>query len=135
MVKKVNTIDTSGLVKRTDYDAKITDIEGKIPIITGLSSTASIHADKNKISNFSNLVFPPVYRCLKKNGNNNNVSAWISKGLSDESIKPPTVYNNSLALVINYIDSKISLKFDGSCLKQYRHVHISVLLAFVLSTR
>ena len=35
--------DASGLVKEVDYNAKITEIEGKIPSITGLAtSTASI---------------------------------------------------------------------------------------------
>ena len=63
------------------------------------------------------LVFAPVYRYLNRNDNNNNFSAWISKWLSDESIKPPAAYNDSLAPVTNYIDSKIQLKFDGSCLK------------------
>ena len=35
-VAKVNNIDTSGLVKKTDYNTKITEIEGKIPDTSGL---------------------------------------------------------------------------------------------------
>ena len=32
--------DTSDLTKKTDLNAKITEIEGKIPNITGLSTTS-----------------------------------------------------------------------------------------------
>ena len=33
--------DTNGLVKKTDYNAKITKIEGKIPSISGLATNAA----------------------------------------------------------------------------------------------
>ena len=59
--KKINDADkkipdTSGLVKKTDYNAKITEIEGKIPSITGLATTAALNAVESKIPNVSNLV-------------------------------------------------------------------------------
>ena len=42
-----------------------------------------------------------------------------SKGLSDESIKPPSTSDNSLTATINYYNAqKIRVKFTGSCLKQ-----------------
>ena len=56
LVKKVNVIDTSGLVKKTDYDNKITEIEDKIPRITGLVTTAALNAVMNEITNVSDLV-------------------------------------------------------------------------------
>ena len=34
--------DTSGLVKKSDYNAKITVIEGKIPSISGLATNAAL---------------------------------------------------------------------------------------------
>ena len=38
---------------------------------------------------------------------------------------PPLMYDNSLNPGINYIDnSKIQLKFDGSCLKQESLIYI-----------
>ena len=55
-LKKVNAIDTSGLIKITDYDIKMIGIEGKKPSITSLSTTAVLNAVKHKISNVSNLV-------------------------------------------------------------------------------
>ena len=48
---KVDAIDTSGLVKKKiDYGNKITEIEGKIPGITGLATTAALNAIKNMIA-------------------------------------------------------------------------------------
>ena len=41
---------------KTDYNAKIIEIEGKIPNITGLATTVVVNAVENKITNVSNLV-------------------------------------------------------------------------------
>ena len=55
-------------------------------------------------------------------------SAWKSKRLSHESIKPSDPSNNSLGPSINDINTKLRVKFSGSCLKQervafkYKHV-------------
>ena len=34
------------------------------------------------------------------------------------SIKPPDAFNNSLALSLNYSNTEIKVKLDGSCLKE-----------------
>ena len=45
-----------------------------------------------------------------------------SKGLYDETIKPPVRSHNSLNPLIDYVGDKIRLKFRGSCLKlHYTH--------------
>ena len=41
-----------------------------------------------------------------------------SKGISNESIKPPTTSNNSLNPRLSYNDTKIKVQFTGSCLKE-----------------
>ena len=64
------------------------------------------------------LVFQPIYRYIEKIGDTERISAWKSKGLSFESIKPPVLSNNSLASVLSDIGVKASVKFDGSYLKQ-----------------
>ena len=46
------------------------------------------------------------------------VSSWKWKGLSAESIKPPTICDNSLTPVLNYYGNKVRVKHTGSCLKQ-----------------
>ena len=48
--------DTSDLAKRTNLNAKITEIQGKIPSITGLATNSALTAVENKIPNVSNFV-------------------------------------------------------------------------------
>ena len=48
--------DTSGLVKKTAYHAKITDIDGKIPSISGLATNAALTAVECKIPNINSLL-------------------------------------------------------------------------------
>ena len=50
--------------------------------------------------------------------NTDYVSSWKSKGLSAESIKPPTTSDNSLTPALSYYGTKTRVKFTGSCLKQ-----------------
>ena len=47
-----------------------------------------------------------------------HILSWTSKGLSNESITPFSVPNNFLTPSLNYLGTKIRLKFSGSCLKQ-----------------
>ena len=59
--KKINdedkkTPDTSGLVKKRDYNAKISEIESKISSISGLAATSALASVENRIPNISNLV-------------------------------------------------------------------------------
>ena len=64
------------------------------------------------------LVFEPMYRYFKMITNTDYISSWKSKGLSTESIKPPTTSNNSLSPKLNYYGNKVRVKFTGSCLEQ-----------------
>ena len=66
------------------------------------------------------LVFQPINKYFKVNTINatNYVSSWKSKGLSDESIKPPTTSDNSLTPTLNYYGTKTRVKFAESSLKQ-----------------
>ena len=64
-------------------------------------------------------MFQPLSRYFKAVANSSKVTAWKPKGLSDESIKPPSTSNNSLNPVINYFhNARTRVKFDGNCLKQ-----------------
>ena len=67
------------------------------------------------------------------------VSSWKSKGLSNESLKPPTTFDNSLTPILDYYDgSKIKVSFDRGCLKKdkviFNHgkiVHICILYEII----
>ena len=64
-----------------------------------------IHFEDNGTQSY--LVLQSVYRYFKKIGNTDHISAWKSKGLSDESIKPSTTSNNNLSPALNlYIHTK-----------------------------
>ena len=52
--KKVS--DTNELVKKTNYNAKVSEIESKIPSISGSATTSALTAVGNKILELSSLV-------------------------------------------------------------------------------
>ena len=54
--------DISRYVKKTDYNAKITEIHGKIPRITGLTAAASRTAIGNKVPDVKTLT--QIYQTL-----------------------------------------------------------------------
>ena len=64
-------------------------------------------------------VIQPIVSYFKFITNANNISSWKSKGLSPETIKPPTTSDNSVTPTINYYYAfKLRVKFTGSYLKQ-----------------
>ena len=67
-----------------------------------------------------------------------NISLLKSKGLSDETIKPPATSDNSLTPLIGYLGSKTRITFTGSCLKQpdisYTHrTIVNIYIVYELS--
>ena len=58
--------DVSDFVKKTDLNAKITEVENKIPSITGLATNSELTALEHKIPDVSSLV--------KKTGYNTKIS-------------------------------------------------------------
>ena len=61
LVKKVNTINNSRIVKKKIYDNKISDIEGKIPSIAGLANIAALGAFEKKITHANDLLKKAEY--------------------------------------------------------------------------
>ena len=53
-----------------------------------------------------------------KIANDINILSWKSKGLSDESVKPPTTSNKMLNPSLDYVGTKTKVKFNEDCLKQ-----------------
>ena len=65
-----------------------------------------------------------MYRYFEKDNNTNNcILSWKFKGLPDESIKSPSTPNNFLDPSLDYLGTKIKLKFSGSCLKQDKTIY------------
>ena len=64
-----------------------------------------------------------------------SVLSWKSKGLSAESIKPPTTSDNSVTPALSYYDDfKVRAKFTGSCLKQPKisYTHKKVVNIYIV---
>ena len=59
-----------------------------------------------------------MYWYFKKIDSTGYVFLWKSKGLSDETIKPPSTSHDSLAPALRHYGTKAKVKFDGSCFKQ-----------------
>ena len=117
---------------KTDFDAKLSGLKRKIT--QNKIKYLLVESELNKLKTFDSghfigkshfeegdtqnyLVFQPRNKYLKI-GNSDYVLPWASKGLSNESIKPPSARNNSRSPSLNYLGTKIRLKFSGSCLKQ-----------------
>ena len=64
------------------------------------------------------LIFQPMHKYIWITANTKFISEWKSKGLSDESIKPFPLSDNSLAPLINYYSYRIRVKFNGSILRE-----------------
>ena len=82
------------------------------------------------------LIFQPLIRSFKVNtiANTDYVSSWKSKGLSAESIKPPTTSDNGLTPRLNYYGSKVRVKFNGSCLNQPKnsYTHSTIVNIYIV---
>ena len=55
-VSKLSNVVANEVIKKTDYNNKITEIEGKIPDISNLATKTALTIVENKVSNISGLV-------------------------------------------------------------------------------
>ena len=55
-LSKLSDVVKNDVVKKTDYNAKIAEIENKIPDISNLATKTALTTVENKISNVNNLV-------------------------------------------------------------------------------
>ena len=123
------------MITKTDFDAKLSSLNRKIT--ANKSKHLLVENELNKLKTFDSsyfigkshfeedgtqnyLVFQPMNKYLEVVADAKYVSPRKSKGLSDETIKPPATSDNSLSPLIDYRDIKIRLKFNGYCLKQPR---------------
>ena len=81
------------------------------------------------------LIFQPVHRYVKIIANTKYISEWKSKGLSDESIKPPPTSDSSLLTPLtDYYGYNIRVKFNGSILRQpkFSYTHQNVVNIYIV---
>ena len=122
------------MITKTDFDAKLSSINGRITV--NKTKYLLIENELNKLKTFDSsyfigkshfedgtqnyLVFQPINRYFKVIANTDYVSSWKSKGLSAETIKPPTTSDNSLTPAVSYYGPKTRVKFTTSCLKKLK---------------
>ena len=74
--------DISGLVKKTDFNSKITGVECKTPSITGLATNSALTTVENKIPDGNNLVKKTDYDTkvsdIEKKITNHNHNKYIT---------------------------------------------------------
>ena len=131
--------DTNSLVKKSDYNTKISGIENNIEKLQ--ASDLSYFKCKQYFDEGSGkqnyLVFLLMGKYFKLNsvvGVIDRVLSWQSKGISNESIKPPTTSNNSFNPRLSYNDTKIKVQFTGSCLRQpkFKFTHKKVVNIYIV---
>ena len=120
------------LITKTDFDTKLSSLNKKI--CKNKADHLTFKNELNKLKDFDTsyfigkshfgedgvqhyLVFQPMYRYFKT-ANSDYISSWISKGLSVESITSPSAANNFLTPSLNYLVTKVRMKFRESCLKE-----------------
>ena len=115
----------SNLVKKSDYNTKITSIESNVNKLQAydLSYFRGKQYFDEGDGKQNYLVLLPMRKYFKLNtvvGVIDRVLSWQSKGMSNESIKPPTTSNNILIPRLSYYGSKIRVQFTRSCLRQVK---------------
>ena len=131
--------DISNLVKKSDYNTKITGIENNIQKLQAydLSYFRGKQYFDEGDGKQKYLVFLSMRKYFKLNTIANvidHVLSWQSKGISDESIKSPTTSDNSLNPRLSYYGTKIRVQFTGSCLKQpkFTFTHKKVVNIYIV---
>ena len=105
--------------KVTQNKAKPLLVENELNKLKTFDSSYFIgksHFEEDGVQNY--LVFQPLNKYFKVIASTNYVSSWQSKGLSNETIMPPSTSDNSLNPTVNYYGTNARLEFRGSCLKQ-----------------
>ena len=90
------------------------------------------HFEEVVTQNYS--VFQPLNKYFKVIAITDYVLSWKSKGLSAETIKPPTTSDNNLTPAVSYYGIKERVKFAGSCLKEPKisYTHGKVVKIYIV---
>ena len=122
----------ANLITKTDFDAKLSSlnrkitsnkskhllVENELKKLKTFDSSYFIgksHFEENGTQNY--LVFQPLNKYFKVIVNTDYVSSWKSRGLSAETIKPPTTSDKSFTPAVSCYGTKARVKLTGSCLK------------------
>ena len=109
LIKKINSNKTRHSVVKNEFK--------KLETFDSIYFCGKSHFEDDDTQNY--LVFQTIHKYFKRvSSNKDHIFLWKSKGLSDESIKPPSTTNNILNPLLDYVGTKTRVEFKGSCLKQ-----------------
>ena len=102
------------MVKKTDFNAKVTEIEGKIPSITGLATNSALTCAENKITDVNNLVKKTEYNTklsdIEKKIIDHNYDKYITT--PEFNTLAADVFNARLAAQTDLIKKKENLTLN-----------------------
>ena len=118
------------MITNTDFNAKLSSLNREI--VKNKTKHLLVENELNKLETFDSsyfigkshfdedgtqnyLAFQSLNKYFKLITNTLSILSWQSKGLSTDTIDPPTT---SLSPLIKYVGNKIRVEFGGSCLKQ-----------------
>ena len=114
----------------TNCNLKILLLENKLDKYSFFNSYFWCKSYFGDDGNQNYLIFQPMSRYWKFVTNSQNISSWRSKGLSDGEIKVV----NGLYPSVNYINKKLRLKFEGSCLAKTKvtYTHKNIVNTYIV---
>ena len=121
----------ANVIAKTDCDSKLMSLNRKIKLektkhvlVENELQTfySSLFIDQSYLNNDRAklyLIFQPIHKTATTfSGVPDPIPEWKCKGLSNEKIMTPHTTNKSLSIKLVWYNSRIKLKFGGSCLKQ-----------------
>ena len=109
-LSKSSNVVKNDVIKKTDYNAKITEIEGKIPDISNLATIAALNTIENKIPNTSGLVKTTDYntKITEIEGKTPDVTNLATKtALASVENKIPNISGLATKIELTVVENKI----------------------------
>ena len=116
----------ANIITKIDFEAKLQNLSRRIT--SNKSKHLLVENELKKLKTFDSsyligkdyleenyLIFKPMNKYFKKIANTKSNLSWKSKRLTNEIIKSPTVNNNRLVPRLEYINKKMFVKYNGSC--------------------
>ena len=112
LIKKITSNKTKYLVVKNELK--------KLETFYSICFCGKSHFEDDGTQNY--LVFQTIHKYFKRVSSNKDcIFSWESKGLPDESIKPPSTTNNIFNPLLDYVGTKTRVEFKGSCLKKEKN--------------
>ena len=133
VTNSVLTSKLRGYIPYNDFNLKMLLLENEIAKYTPLNLCFVGQSYFEDDGNQNYLIFQPIPRYLNFVTSSQNISSWRSKVLSEEEIKVV----DGLYPSVNYVNEKLRLKLEGSCLAQTEvtYIHKNIVNIYIVYER